>query len=199
MQERGIDKLAFVDMDLREMGCPDMDGLNIELDEIEEMYIDNAGLVILWRFLERFFESLALTDEGRFVDGAAQQRAIGLLHTVATGEVDAAEHRVTLNKVLCGLPVTDVFDFGPRISAAESKACEDLVRAVIAQAPILGEMSPDGLRDAFLRRAGVLHSRDGAWLLQVERENYDVVLDRSPWDWQLFRLPWMDTALNVEW
>ena len=43
------------------------------------------------------------------------------------------------------------------------------------------------------------YSRDGAWLLRVERQTYDLVLDRFPWGWEWLRLPWMDAPLRVEW
>ena len=60
-------------------------------------------------------------------------------------------------------------------------------------------MSAEGLRGTFLWRKGVLSSRDGAWLLRVERESYDLVLDRFPWSFEWIKLPWMKAALRVEW
>jgi hypothetical protein len=45
----------------------------------------------------------------------------------------------------------------------------------------------------------MLGTRDGAWLLRVERESYDVVLDRFPWPLDWIKLPWMAVALRVEW
>jgi hypothetical protein len=45
----------------------------------------------------------------------------------------------------------------------------------------------------------VLSARDGAWLLRVQRETYDVVLDRFPWSITWVKLPWMNTLLRVAW
>jgi hypothetical protein len=73
------------------------------------------------------------------------------------------------------------------------------LQAVIVQAPILGNMSLAGFRGTFLIRDGVLSARDGAWLLRVERQSYDVVLDRIPWTFEWIRFPWMETPLRVEW
>ena len=53
-------------------------------------------------------------------------------------------------------------------------------------------MSVDGFRGTFLLRQGVLSTRDGAGLLRVERETYDVVLERFPWSWEWVKLPWME-------
>ena len=77
--------------------------------------------------------------------------------------------------------------------------CSNLLTAVIAQAPILRNMSIAGFRHTFLQREGVLRTRDGAWLLQVENLTHDIVLGRFPWSWEWVKLPWMDTALRVEW
>jgi hypothetical protein len=173
--------------------------LSLSLAEAEELYVDNAGLVILWPFLTHFFARLGLLDGKQFQDTAAQQRAVGLLQVLATAQATFPEYLLPLNKVLCGLEPTDLVEFGPPLTEAEAAEGEDLLRAIIVQAPILREMSPAGLRGTLLLRAGVLRSRDGAWLLQVERETYDIVLDRFPWGWAWVKLPWMETPLRVEW
>jgi hypothetical protein len=60
-------------------------------------------------------------------------------------------------------------------------------------------MSIDGFRGSFLLRKGQLGARDGDWLLRVERETHDIVLDRFPWSARIVRLPWMQAILHVEW
>jgi hypothetical protein len=165
----------------------------------DEYYIGNAGLVILWPFLGHFFARLGLLAERAFRDGAAVQRGVGLLQHLATGEALFPEYLLPLNKVLCGMELAELFDFGPPLTATETEECSELLRAVVAQAPILREMSAPGLRNTFLLRQGVLRVRDGAWLLQVERQTFDVVLDRFPWSWQWVKLPWMAAPLQVEW
>ena len=92
-----------------------------------------------------------------------------------------------------------MFDFGPPLTESEAEECTDLLSALIEQAPILRNMSVEGFRGSFLLRQGVLSARDGAWLLQVERETYDVVVDRLPWSFEWVKLPWLDTLLRVEW
>jgi hypothetical protein len=97
------------------------------------------------------------------------------------------------------MELEEVFDFGEALLPAEAEACESLLVAIVEHAPILRNMSADGLRGNFLLRQGALSTRDGAWLLRVERETYDVVLDRFPWNWEWVKLPWMDLPLRVEW
>jgi len=55
------------------------------------------------------------------------------------------------------------------------------------------------LRGSFLMREGVLTTRDGAWLLRVERQTADAVLARLPWTMEWVRQPWMQAAMRVEW
>jgi hypothetical protein len=167
--------------------------------EADELYIGNAGLVILWPFLSHFFARFDLLDDQQFKDSASQQRAVGLLQLIATGEPAFPEYLLPLNKIICGMELTDIFDFGLPVREFEAEECLDLLGAVIQQAPILNEMSVAGFRNSFLLREGILSSRDGAWLLQVERETYDIVLERFPWSWEWLKLPWMEAPVRVEW
>src|SRR5262249_32206541 len=156
-------------------------------------------LVILWPFLGYLFERLGLMHEKQFDDERARHRAVGLLQHVASGDLDPPEYQVVLAKVLCGMDVREGFDFGLPVAEVEAEECANLLTAAIAGAPILKEMSIDGFRGSFLIRKGTLGTRDGAWLLRVERASYDVVLDRFPWGMIWVRLPWMEAPLQVEW
>lgn len=172
----------------------------LRFSDADETYVDNAGLVVVWPFLAPFFTRVGLVGESRrFVDEAARQRAVGLLQYLATEEADAPEFLIPLNKVLCGMPLDEVFDFGAPIADPEIEACDEVLTAVIQHAPILRDMSIAGFRSTFLRRDGQLSTRDGAWLLRVQRETHDIVLDRFPWSARVVKLPWMDTMVVVEW
>jgi contractile injection system tape measure protein len=173
--------------------------LDLHFSDADEIYVENAGLVILWPFLENFFAHLDLLKAKAFKDENARQRAIGVLQYMATEEAAAPEFLVPLNKVLCGMQLDEVFDFGPPITGAEIDACTGVLTAAIHHAPILRDMSIDGFRGSFLLRRGQLSVRDGNWLLRVERETYDIVLDRFPWSTRIVRLPWMAALMTVEW
>jgi hypothetical protein len=167
--------------------------------DADAIHIGNAGLVLLWPFLAHFFTQLELIADRGFSGPAAMQRAVGLLQHLAAEEAAAPEYLLPLNKVLCGMPLDDVFDFGPPITRIEIDACEDLLSAVIHHAPILRDMSIPGFRQTFLLREGQLGARDGHWLLRVERETFDIVLDRFPWSAGIVKLPWMAAIVQVEW
>jgi len=168
--------------------------------DADEAFITNAGLVILWPFLVGFFERLGLSEGRRFKDVAALHRGVLLLQYLADpNQEPPPEYLLLLNKVLCGMAVDEVFDFGAPVTEDENEECSRFLAAVIEQAPILHNMSIPGFRATFLLRKGQLSTRDGAWLLRVERETYDVVLDRFPWSVAWVKLPWMEAPMHVEW
>ena len=174
-------------------------GLTPEVLQGSIRYVNNAGLVMLWPFLERLFEYAELVKDGRFVTNTARHRAVALLECAATGQPQADEYRTPLSKVLCGLTPEQVLEPGSPLQADETRTVDECLTAVVAQAPILRDMSPDGLRGTFLLREGALSVRDGLWLLRVERQTYDVVLDRVPWPLSVVKLPWMSGPCQVEW
>ncbi len=165
----------------------------------EEIYIDNAGLILLWPFLNRFFSQLRLVEQNCFVNDEAAERAALLLQYLVDASVDPPEHLLPLNKILCGIELLDPTDTHLDIIEAERSECENLLSAVIQNWSILKNTSIAGFRQAFLQRNGILKVCNGEWLLQVERETYDILLDRIPWSIRVVKLPWMDHILYIEW
>ena len=163
--------------------------------------VTTAGLCLLWPFLPRFFARLGLLDDrlSAFAAPAHQHRAVLLLHHLATGESTAPDFALALPKALCGLPPHAPHDALEPVTEAEAGEASLLLDAVIAHAGCFGDISPDGLRGSFLMRDGILTTRDGAWLLRVERLTADAVLARLPWTTEWVRQPWMQAAMRVEW
>ena len=172
---------------------------SVPYGDTDELYLGNAGLVIVWPFIKTFFDRLDLLEEDRFKSEGARQRGVALLQYLATEDPAPPEYLLPLNKLLCGIELDAVFELEYPLTEAERDECNSLLTAVIAQAPILNNMSIPGFRGSFLLRLGILSLRDGIWLLRVERETYDLVLDRFPWGFEWVKLPWMETPLQVEW
>jgi hypothetical protein len=170
------------------------------LARLDELYVDDAGLVILWPFLERFFLSAGVLGEDRgFLDEIAQLQAVALVHSLATADPAPLEFHLPLTKLLCGRSLESDFALERPLAPEQLAEGDRLLAAVIDRVPALGEPSIAELRAGFLARPGALGARDGAWLLQVERRPHDNVLDRFPWSWSWVRLPWMPVPLRVEW
>ncbi len=165
----------------------------------EALFINNAGLVLAAPYLPRLFGMLGLAGDKAFVDAAAAERGVLLLQYAVTGELQAPEPLLLLNKILCGLPLHGPVgrDFEP--SRAERDAVDGLLRAIIGHWKALGQTSVAGLRQTFLQREGRLEHKDDTWQLQVQRQTFDVLLDRLPWGFATIKYPWMREVLHVQW
>ena len=170
---------------------------NAGIDLVEGVYVGCAGAVLLHPFLSQLFEGLGIAAEGTL---AQPERALLLLHFLATGQRGAPEYELLLPKLLCGLPLEEPVAATVALTAAEEEEAVALLEAVIRHWDALGGTSVDGLRGTFLARPGKLSQRgDGELVLQVEARSFDILLDRLPWGIGTIRLPWMKSILWVEW
>ncbi|BAY80010.1 hypothetical protein NIES25_64980 (plasmid) [Nostoc linckia NIES-25] len=165
----------------------------------DEIYIYNAGLILLWPFLNRFLVKIGLVANNFFINKMSAERASLLLQYLVEDSTESSEHVLPLNKILCGIDLLEALNTNLEITTEEQAECENLLSAVIQNWSILKNISIEGFRKAFLRRNGILRLHNDGWLLQVERETYDILLDRIPWSIQVIKLPWMDNILYVEW
>ena len=163
----------------------------------EGIYIENAGLVILHPFLPRFFEALNIATEDKLLQ---PERALCLLHFLTTGRSLAPEYELVLPKILCNVPLETPVASDLALTMEEKEEASALLLAVIRHWEVLRNTSPDGLRGTFLVRPGKLSLRDnGDWLLQVESNSFDILLEQLPWGISMIKLPWMGKMLLVEW
>jgi hypothetical protein len=109
------------------------------------------------------------------------------------------EHDLLVEKLLCGHPWDAPLPVSLALTAAERRRSEELLDAAIGHWRVLGNTSRDGLRSAFLRRAGTASAIASGWKLQIARAGHDVLLDSLPWGIGLVLLPWMEAPLHVEW
>lgn len=165
-------------------------------DKMSGLYIEHAGLVLLQPFLPQFFSGLGIVDNNTLL---MPNRALCLLHFLATGVWSAPEYELPVMKILCGLPLEFVAETEEPLRPEEHEESAALLSAVIRHWDALKNSSPDGLREAFLKRPGKLSFSSGEWWLQVESNSFDILLDRLPWGFSMIRLPWMPSMLHVEW
>ncbi len=169
--------------------------------ESKEIYLFNSGLVLLWPYFQHVFTQLNWVDaeDKVFHSWEARHRAAHWLHGLATGQAEPTEHLMVLNKVLCGIPVQAPMEPLDPLAAEALEEGDSLLKAVIAQVPKMGDLSPDGFRGTFLLREGVLKPEANRWLLHVKTEPYDVLLKHIPWPYNFVKLPWMEHIMYVEW
>lgn len=166
-------------------------------DERRGLYVENAGLVLLHPFLPQFFRASQIAGESELLRPDA---ALRILHYLATGDESAPEYDLALPKIICGLHPTSLAEEAAPLSGDEREEAVALLSAVIRHWDALKNTGIDALRENFLKRNGKLTRwHDGGWLLQVESNSFDILLDRLPWGFSMIRLPWMPSMLHVEW
>ena len=166
---------------------------------VETCYVENAGQVLLWPFLERYFGSLDMLQKSRFPDIETASRAAYLIEYLVCGVSDFHEYRLPVNKVLCGLNLESVLAVPVQITEDECSLCDELLLALTQHWTPLRNTSIAGLRESFLQREGRLQRIDTGWSLTVNGEAYDMLLDQLPWGLSTIRLPWMTEVLHVKW
>lgn len=168
-------------------------------EKVQEYFVRNGGLVLLWPYLVRLFRKLELVVDQSFIDDASRSRAVHLLQYVATGSEHTWEHRMVLNKVLCGYPLEHPLPSAVDFSGSEKEEARQVVESAIDHWEALKETTAEGFREAFLNRNARLGREPSHWILQVEPEAWDVLLDRLPWGISVLKLPWMPEPIHVEW
>ena len=168
------------------------------LADTDLCYVANAGLVLIAAFLPRLFVNLRwINDDQRWCEGK-QTMALYLLHYLAGGEPPAEESQLMLNKLLIGYDADAPVAPSIELSGADRVEGDALLQAVIDHWQALKNTSIDGLRRAFLQREGRLQRQSDHWLLRLEQQSYDMLLDRLPWNYRVIKLPWMASTLIVE-
>ncbi|CAN5447056.1 hypothetical protein BH23BAC3_BH23BAC3_07690 [soil metagenome] len=165
----------------------------------ENLRAFHSGIVILYPFLESLFVNLGLMENGTFLNRAARERAVCLVHYLATGKMESPEHELLLHKFLCGWPLEKPVKRFATISDYEKTECESLLTSTIQHWEALKNTSVKGLRESFLQREGILKKEEFGWNLYIEELTQDVLLQKLPWGISIIKLKWMDEMLSVQW
>lgn len=171
----------------------------INLEPDDGIFIENAGLVLLHPFLVGLFSNLQLTENREFVAIHEQFVAAKILQFLVFGENDHTENFFPLNKILCGIGLTQVLDCELELSPESKAECGELLKEVVRHWAVLKNTSVAGLRETFLQRKGKISRAEKGWKLQVERKAVDVLLAKLPWGLGIIKLPWMDEMMFLEW
>ena len=172
---------------------------NNMVDQIQEIYIQNAGLILVHPFLPKLFETTGLTEKNEWKDHSAQQMAVKILHYISSGNDGFEECFCPLNKILCGSQPPDPISIKEEISESAKEVCKVLLTDMIGYWEKLKNTSVDGFREAFIQRNGKLSMTENGWILQVEQNSIDVLMDYLPWGIGVVKLPWMKEILYTEW
>jgi hypothetical protein len=186
-------------------GIPFPKGLSQDIHEQHDLLkggisVRNAGLVLINGYLSMLLSRLALIDEQKkFTGEESHLAAVHYLQYVVTGLESTEEALLPLNKLLCGIPLSQPVMESMAISEAHKKLIDGLIEAVIGHWPAIGKCSVYGFRGNWLVRDGLLTEKEDRWELTVEKRAYDLLIHKSPFSFSVIRYPWMDKPLHVNW
>jgi len=165
-----------------------------------EIYISNAGLILLHPFLQSFFAEVGLLNEqNHFISVTAQQKAAVLLYYLQCCDESYKEWEMTLNKIICGIAHDEVMPDDIVITEKEKEESKNLLQAVANYWDALKGASIEALQNTFLLRDGKITWKEDYWLIQVERSGVDILLERLPWSFATVKLPWLNSLIYTEW
>lgn len=161
--------------------------------------VRNAGLVLINNYITTLFDRAGITKNRGFISIQKQMDAVHYLQYVVTGLSETEEAVLPLNKVLCGIPISQPIPDGVEISEEHKKMIKGLIKAMISHWPDIGETSINGFRGNWLVRDGKLSEKHDRWELIVEKRAYDILINKSPFSFSIIKHPWMDKPLHVTW
>lgn len=166
---------------------------------LDPIFIKNAGLIILSPYLGMLFEKCGLMLQGEFIDEESKFKAVHLLEYAATGKTGKEEHELVINKLLCGMNVTDPVERNIELSDTDKEIVNGLLTAVTQQWKPLNGTSIEGLQLSFLQRDGKLEEENEQYFLRIEQKAFDMLLDQISWNITRIKLRWMQKMLIIEW
>jgi hypothetical protein len=165
----------------------------------ESLHINNAGLVLLHPFLKTFFITTGIADPSGKIGIENLDIAVQALHFIATGSEAVYEAELVFEKFLCGLSVHHPVIRESLLTGEIRTEADEMLKAVITNWAALKNTSPDGLREAFIQRDGILQKTEKGYKLTVEAKTWDVLLDRLPWNYTYINWHLIDKLIFVEW
>ena len=168
--------------------------------DANSLCIDDAGLVLLHPFLTNLFDRLGYLDEEQgFRNMHTRERAVHLLRFMAGFKPPYYDHQLTLEKVMCDLPLAFPVSLDVELETEEKEEARQVLEAVCQYWTPLNGTSPEGLQRSFMLRQGTIAFEDDTWIIRVEGQALDILLDDLPWEISLLLLPWKEEMIMVEW
>ncbi len=163
-----------------------------------DLYLDNAGLVLIHPFLKSLFENCKLLDQNNTINNP--EVAAHLLHYIATGKEQDYENAMGFEKFLCDIPINRPIERNIMLSEEMKKEGFTMLQAVLSNWDIMKSSSAELLQNEFLQRPGKLNSNgDENPTILIERKTQDILLDKLSWNLNIIKLAWKKRILYVNW
>ncbi|WP_230406370.1 contractile injection system tape measure protein [Flavobacterium fluviale] len=163
-----------------------------------ELYLDNAGLVLIHPFLKSLFENCKLLNKDNTI--THPETAAHLLHYIATGKEQDYENAMGFEKFLCNIPLAQPIERNIVLSEEMKKEAVAMLQAVVSNWEVMKTASAELLQNEFLQRPGKLSIKgDDTPTIIIERKTQDILLDKLNWNLSIIKLAWKKRILYVNW
>lgn len=166
--------------------------------DISELYLDNAGLVLIHPFLKSLFDNCKLLNKDNTINNP--EVATHLLHYIATGKEQDYENAMAFEKFLCNIPIAQPIERNIVLSEEMKKEGQAMLQAVLSNWDIMKTSSAELLQNEFLQRPGKLNiNGDDSPVIIIERKTQDILLDKLSWNLSIIKLAWKKRIIYVNW
>ncbi|MFK8006916.1 MAG: contractile injection system tape measure protein [Saprospiraceae bacterium] len=170
-----------------------------EVELGQEIFISNAGLVILNGYLHFFFDQCGYLDESGTIKPELAKRAAQLLQYVFNPTGEYLDEQLMLNKILCGLTANEILSTDFEANDLEKDITSKMLDAIISHWKMVSNSSQEGFRESWLHRKGKLTKKEKHWELNVETSSFDILLDYKPFTLSPVKFNWMKKGIKVNW
>lgn len=165
---------------------------------ISDLYVNNAGLVLIHPFLKSLFENCRLLNKDNTINDP--ETAAHLLHYIATGREQDYESAMAFEKFLCNIPIAKPIERNIVLPEEMKKEGAEMLQAVLSNWDIMKTSSTALLQNEFLQRPGKLSiNGDESPVIIIERKTQDILLDKLSWNLSIIKLAWKKRIIYVNW
>jgi len=183
--------------ELYDLSVPQLETEHISASNSKDVITNNIGLVLLHPYLKVFLKDCELLDANNiFVD---KEKAVHLLHYVATFKENDSENNMLFEKFLCNIPLHHPIKKDIKLSKKLKLKTQDLLSSTIKNWPALKNTSIETLQNEFLQRRGKLILSEDNPKIIIERKTQDILMEKLPWNISIVKIPWIDKIVFVEW
>lgn len=163
----------------------------------EELFVQNAGLVLLNPFLPALFKQLNLVNEEKKL--IQPELAAHILHFAATGREGDFEFEMTFEKYVCGISPGISLKKEITLTDKQKEEVRKMLSAVLEYWTALKSNSIELLQNEFLSRPGKLVTKSDNHRVIMGKKAFDLLLDKLPWSYSMIKFSWLDNLIFVEW
>ncbi|MFL9833773.1 contractile injection system tape measure protein [Chryseobacterium terrae] len=168
-----------------------------DLNQNDELYLKNAGLILIHPFLKPLFEHCDLLHP-KTQQLTDPELCAHLLHYIATGNTNAPEYDMIFEKFLCNIPMHQSINRHIKLSRKHKMQAKNVIESVQHNWNPMKKSSVALLQNEFFQRPGKLVT-DNDFTLTIERKTQDILLEKLNWGISFVKLPWKDRFIFVNW